>query len=299
MDIAGIFTSLADNAAYQKLVVTAVTLILVVAAAKLLNGILYRTVKESARYYKAKKRVYYVTTTLYLMFLIALWSDSARTLATYLGFLSAGVAIALKDVLVNIAAWFFIVIRRPFGVGDRVEIAGHIGDVIDFRLFQFTLLEVSGTPEGEQSTGRITHVPNEFVFLHPLINYNRGFKYVWNEIKVLLTFESDWETAKGLFLSIAEKHSLHLTDAASAMIKEAGRRYMIHYKNLTPIVYTNVKESGIELSLRYLCAPKKKRDTIAKIWEDILKALEENPAIQLAYPTVRIYQMQGKQEENT
>ncbi len=298
MDFSSIWSNIINNITYQKLAFTVLSLLLVMAVVKLVNRLLYRAIKETGKFYTAKKRVYYIFTTFYLIFIFALWLDSATTLATYLGFLSAGIAIALKDVLVNIAAWFFVVLRKPFRVGDRVKIADQVGDVIDFRLFQFTLLEVSSTADGEQSTGRITHVPNEFVFIHPLINFSRGFKYVWNEIKVLLTFESDWELAKKLFLDITEHHSLHLSEAAATMVREAGKQFMIHYNNLTPIVYTNVKESGIELSLRYLCAPKKKRSTINSIWEDILKTLKDEPTIQLAYPTVRIYQANGKQEDN-
>ncbi len=162
------------------------------------------------------------------------------------------------------------------------------GDVIDKRLFQFTLMEVSSYEEGEQSTGRIVDIPNGFVFIHPTINYTKGFEYIWNEIRILLTFESDWKKAKKLLFNIANKDTEITTERVSKQIKDASKKYMIHYNILTPIVYTDVKDSGIQLTVRYLCEPKQRRTTSNKVWEDALVMIEENEDINLAYPTKRV-----------
>src|SRR5207247_865051 len=90
----------------------------------------------------------------------------------------------------------FILWRRPFEVGDRVQIGPHAGDVIDLGLFQFTLNEIGAWVNADQSTGRIIHVPNGKVFTDPVANYNKGFRYIWNEVPVVVTFESDWRKAK-------------------------------------------------------------------------------------------------------
>src|SRR5437667_7313058 len=71
-----------------------------------------------------------------------MWFAGMRDLTTILGFISAGLAIALKDPVSNLAGWAFILWRRPFEVGDRVQIGPHAGDVIDLGLFQFTLNEI-------------------------------------------------------------------------------------------------------------------------------------------------------------
>lgn len=255
---------------------------------KLLKNILYRQVKDNKRYYSAKQKINYGTGIIIIVFFLFIWLDSVDNLTTYIGLLSAGIAIALKEIFTNMAGWLFIEIRKPFEVGHRVMIGNQKGDVIDTRLFQFSLMEVSDYEQGEQSTGRIIDVPNGFVFLYPTVNYTKGFEYIWNEVKVLITFESNWEKAKELLVTIGNKDTDITTEKVSKQIKNASRKYMIHYNKLTPIVYTDVRESGVLLTLRYLCEPKNRRSTTNMIWEDVLKMVAENEDIDLAYPTRRV-----------
>jgi len=219
----------------------------------------------------------------------AVWVPAFEQFGAYLGIITAGLAIALKDPLTNLAGWLFIVIRKPFVVGDRVQVGTHTGDIIDIRLFQFTMLEIGNWVEADQSTGRIIHIPNGKVFLEAQANYSTGFEYIWNEIKVLITFESNWEKAKVILEEIINKHTKNIDLKAKKEILEASKNYMIYYKNLTPIVYTSVKESGVQLTIRYLCNPRRRRGSENEIWEEILMQINGNEDINLAYPTTRFY----------
>ncbi len=121
---------------------------------------------------------------LWLAFSVALgiiWRDDVKSLLTFLGLLTAAIAIALRDPALSLIGWFYILFRRTFEVGDRIEIEGHIGDVIDISLFQFTLLEVGNWVSGEQTSGRILHVPNNKVFTAVFANYTDEFPYGWHE----------------------------------------------------------------------------------------------------------------------
>jgi small-conductance mechanosensitive channel len=200
---------------------------------------------------------------------------------------SAGIAIALRDPLVNLAAWVFIVWRRPFTVGDRIEIGSNRGDVIDLRIFQFTLMEIGNWVDADQSTGRIIRIPNGKVFTEMLANYSKGFKYIWNEIPVLVTFESNWRKGKEILSEIGTRHAEHLTEKAAKRVKEASAQMMVFYATLTPAVYTSVKDSGVMLTIRYLCKPRERRGTEQAIWEDILTAFAQRDDIDFAYPTQR------------
>ena len=199
------------------------------------------------------------------------------------------------------AGWFFIVVRKPFVVGDRVQIGEHAGDVIDIRLFQFTMLEIGNWVEADQSTGRIIHMPNGKVFLESQANYSSGFEYIWHEIPVLVTFESNWQKTKSILNEIVTKHAEHLSSTAGKEIFEASKNYMIYYKNLNPIVYTKVKDSGVQFTMRYLCNPRKRRGTENDIWEEVLTQFEKHNDIELAYPTTRFYKLgeeiQSKSED--
>jgi len=233
------------------------------------------------------------------VFLIGrLWFSGFQSIATYLGLLSAGIAIALKDVVSNFAGWLFIISRRPFSVGDRIQIGDHAGDVIDTRFFQFTLMEIGNWVNADQSTGRIIHIPNGMVLSEVLANYSKGFQYIWNEIPVLITFESNWKKAKKILQKIADKDAEQLSKAAEKRVKEASKKFMILYSRLTPIVYTSVQDSGVLLTIRYLCEPQRRRDSEQAIWEDVLKEFVGHEDIDFAYPTQRFYNNQFERKRH-
>ena len=206
-----------------------------------------------------------------------------------MGLISAGIAIALKDPLVNMVGWGFILIRQPFKVGDRIQIGSAAGDVIDIRLFQFSINEIGNWVDADQSTGRIIHIPNGIVFTEPQANYTAGFQYIWNELAVLITFESDWKKAKQLLTDIVNHHGVMLSNEAEKQLKEAAKKFLIFYTKLTPIVYTAVKDSGVMLTMRYMCNPRERRFTEEKIWEDVLKEFAQHKDMDFAYPTQRFY----------
>ena len=143
------------------------------------------------------------------------------------------------------------------------------------------------TLQADQSSGRIIHVPNGKVFTDPVANYNKGFRYIWNEVPVVVTFESDWKKAKHILGKIAIKHAEHLTQQAEQELLAASQQYLINYRKLTPIVYTNVVDYGVQLTIRYLIEPRKRRGTEHAIWEDILTEFAAAPDIDLAYHTTR------------
>ena len=239
--------------------------------------------------YRWRKATAYVAVALGALLIGVVWLENIQSMAVYLGLVSAGIAIALKDPLTNLFGWVFILWRRPFVVGDRIQIGQHAGDVIDLRIFQFTILEIGHWVDADQSTGRIIHVPNGQVFSESLANYTTGFEYIWNEVPVCVTFESDWEKAKKILQEIANRNAAQLSRSAADRIQQAARRFMIMYSKLTPTVYTSVEDSGVLLTIRYMCDPRKRRSSEQAIWEDILKAFVEQPDIEFAYPTQRFY----------
>lgn len=265
---------------------------------RLLLKFVIDNLKDAKVHYLWGKWIKYFVAFFVILILVRVWFGAFTNLGTYFGIVSAGLAIALKDLLVNIVGWIFIIIREPFKVGDRIEIDGINGDVIDIRLFQFSVIEIGNWVDADQSTGRIIHIPNGIVFSKHQANYTAGFEYIWDEIPVLLTFESNWKAAKGILKDAVEKHAIHLSKEAEKQIKEAAKKFMIFYNNLTPIVYTSVKDSGVMLTLRYLVSSRSRRGTQEKIWEEILEQFEKRKDIDFAYPTTRLYNnvKEGKEE---
>lgn len=259
--------------------------------------LVYRRVTDPWSRYRWRKAISYIATGLGIILVGRTWFVGIAALATFLGLLSAGLAIALKDPVTNLAGWVFVVWRRPFEVGDRIELGGHKGDVIDIRLQQFTLNEIGNWVDADQSSGRIVHIPNGKVFTEPVANYDKGFRYIWNEVPVLVTYESDWKKAKEILTAIAFKHAAHLTEQVEQDLLSASRQYLINYTKLTPIVYTKGTDSGVQLTIRYLIEPRKRRGTEHAIWESILQEFDRVPDVELAYHTVRSFKLteEGKQ----
>lgn len=246
-------------------------------------------VEDPNALYKWRKNSFYIVLVLALLILSRAWFEGFESLATFLGLLTAGIAIALKDPLLDMAGWIYIITRQPFEVGDRIQIGEQKGDVIDQRIFKFTLVEIGNWVDADQSTGRVIHIPNHRIFLDAIANYTSGFRFIWHEIPVLITHESNWRKAKEILMLIAQKHSEKFTEDAQKELKKAANSFMIIYKVLTPTVYTSVNDSGIELTIRYVSDPRKRRGSEQAIWEDVLDAFRASEDIQFGYRTVRVF----------
>ena len=272
------------------------TLVIVITAVvqSIILKLIHLKVKDVKNKYYWGNAIRYTLFIFAFIIIVAIWLQEFQSVATFLGLLTAGLAVALKDPIVNLFAWIFILVRKPFTVGDRIQIGEHAGDIIDIRVFQLTLNEIGNWVDADQSTGRIIHIPNGKVFTETQANYTQGFSHLWNEIKVLVTFESDWEKAKTVLEEIIGKHTAQYTTSAKKNLMEASKKFMIFYNTLSPNIYTSVKDSGVLLTIRYICEPRKRRATEHVIWEDILKAFDQHEDIQFAYPTQRFYYEQDE-----
>lgn len=279
-----------------RIVASVITLVAIWLLRYLVMALVSRRVTDMRLRYRIQKSSRYIAGFFAVLVVGRVWFEGIQSLATFLGLLTAGLAIALKDPITNLAGWLFIVSRRPFEVGDRIQIGQLRGDVIDIALFQFSLLEIGNWVHADQSTGRVIHVPNGQVFTTEQANYTQGFEYIWNEIPVLVTFESNWKRAKEILLDLVNRLHRHTSTKADAQIRDAARKYLIFYKTLTPTVYTEVRDCGVLLTIRYLCKARQRRGTAQTLWEETLEAFADCPDIDFAYPTQRFYdnRLEGK-----
>jgi len=288
-----------SNPTVSKLLWSAFIALLFWAANKLLQRFIEKKVSDLQSRFSWKKTASYTLTIVAIIMVGRIWFVGLQPLATFLGLLSAGIAIALKDLIANLAGWLFIVWRKPFEVGHRIQIGDNAGDVVDLRPFQFTMLEIGNWVHADQSTGRLIHVPNNFIFTQPIYNYNSGFKYIWNEIPVLITFESDWKKAKELLLKIANEYALPINAEVEKEILNASRKFLIIYHKVTPVIYTSVVDNGVLLTIRYLIDIKQRRGSSEDMWEGILAEFAKHDDINLAYSTVRVLSEQVKVQEKS
>jgi small-conductance mechanosensitive channel len=281
------------DTAQRNVLISAVVVLLLLFARRGILAFISKHVDSQPVRYRWSKSTAYAAFVIGVLVLIQVWFTAIQSLGTFLGLLSAGLAIALKDLVADLAGWFFILWRRPFELGDRIEVAGLKGDVVDRTIFQVTIMEVGNWIEADQSTGRLIHIPNSMIFTQPLANYIAGFPYLWNELKIGVTFESDWKKAKRIIEELAADLAVDLKKDENAARRRDDDRFLIRYRKLTPIVYTSVSDSGILLTLRYICGPRERRGTAAVLWERILDAFEAEGDIDFA-PTQRTIVVDGK-----
>jgi len=266
---------------------------LLIALAIYLLGILIiqlinRQIKDVRKRHNARKNTLYITMLTILIFSVVFWLESVKSVAVVASIVGAGLVVALQEVVMCFAGWLLINFKHPFSVGDRVEIGKVKGDVIDVRMFQTALLEVGNWVGAEQSTGRIVHIPNSSVFKEKVFNYTKGFQCIWNEIKIAVTFESNWQKAREIILRQANPEVEKLQEKVQSSIKKMAQEYMIYYEKFTPIVYVKIVAHGVELTLRYLTEVRQRRSTQDRISKGILEDFAQERDINFAYPTYRI-----------
>lgn len=247
-----------------------------------------RKIEDQQVFYRFQKTAKYTFWFFLLILVGRVWFVGIQSLATFFGLVSAGIAIALKDPLVNLAGWAFIFSQKPFEVGERIEVAGVKGDVIDINVFQFDLLEVRREGKRETNTGRIVHVPNGKIFTDSLGNYDKTFPFIWDVISTEVTFESNWKKVKEIFEEIGEKYSKKYSEEEKIRFKRATRNLYITL-DFDPVIFTVVQDCGVEIILRYTVEPRERGFVRSKIWEEILDRFAESPDIDFAYPTQRFY----------
>lgn len=262
---------------------------------RVLLWVIFRREKDLRKQYQWHRFTNYVATGLSILLLSNIWLNGFESIATFLGLLSAGLVLALREPLLSMTGWLYILWKRPFRIGDRIQVGETIGDVIDIRLFQFTLNEIRGWVDADQPTGRVVNIPNARVFTVAQANYNYGFPFVWHEIPVSITFESNWQKAKDILAQVTARHAEQLSEAAVQQVKRQSQRHLIFYDDLEPKLYTTVRENGIQITVRYLCGIMRRRQSSHLIWEEVLTQFLAAPDIQFAYPTTRFYQGEAGQ----
>lgn len=254
----------------------------------LLVRVINRRIEDLTTRHKARRAVVYSLFFFVVLLLLVIWFKELRFVGVAIGIIGAGLALVLQSVLISFVGWIYILLRRPYNIGDRIELGGLRGDVIDIRILHTTLLEIGNWVDADQSTGRIVFLPNSLIFTDKTYNYTQGFPFIWCEIPVTIAFESNWQKAKEVMLAQARKEGEKLEPEVRVLIRKMSRNYPIKYRHLMPIVYTRIQANGVQLTLRFLAHAQERRGVESALAEAILSSFNQEAEIALAYPTQRI-----------
>jgi small-conductance mechanosensitive channel len=237
---------------FAKYIAAAVGVLLLHTTFRVLEKKLPRRFGKADARYKVRKLIVFSGYFSTLLFLAFLFEDRLGRLSFAFGIAGAGVAIALQDVLASIAGAFSIGFSKLYAVGDRVQIGETRGDVIDIGLLRTTLLETGNWVTGDLYNGRIVRIPNSTVLKGTVFNYSQGFRFIWDEIKVLFTITSDCEFAREMLSRAAQETIGEYLLEAQASWKEISDNYRSLSPPLEPTVALTLNAGSLEFTVSYV-----------------------------------------------
>jgi small-conductance mechanosensitive channel len=241
--------------------------------------IAYRNIQDKFLRLRYRRTVSYIISFIAIFLLLPIWLPSIRSIATFLGIFGAGFLIVTRDLWVCVVGWAYIMIRRPFVIGDRIQIGNIAGDVVDIRLMETSVMEVSQA-EGGQSTGRVVFFPNAKIFTESFATTGANVGHIFQELQVHLSHRADWKTAANLLEKIA-RHRYEEALAAKEQLQTNSEVDMISsYRE--PRVLTQMSGSHIVLKLQYMAPTGQGVNMNDHIWRDFLSAAKKNPRIRFA-----------------
>jgi small-conductance mechanosensitive channel len=218
--------------------------------------------------------------------IVILWARTLHNTGTFLGLVGGGVAIALKEPLLAIAGRISILASRVYSVGDRIQVEKLTGDVIDVGFFYTRMMELGNWTGGDQATGRIVQFSNSRIFGDTAVfNYTRNFSYIWDEIKLPVTYASNLKAAKEILIEAGTEYSKEFLQGAQRELEEMQRYFVVSDMQIKPQVYLKVTDNWVELTLRYLVEPRHRRMASNFIYERAFERLQGHRDITIASTT--------------
>lgn len=260
-----------------KLVASALVLLLVVTIVKYAQRALGRYVDDAQRRYRLRKLVTFFGYLLTVLLLSIVFADRLAGLTVLLGVIGAGVAFALQEIIVSVAGWIALSFGRLYDVGDRVQVGGIKGDVIDIGVLRTTIMQIGEWVDADQYNGRIVRVANSFVFKEPVFNYSGEFPFLWDEIMVPIKYGSDYRLARQLIEQAAEQIVGDYSRGAEEAWERITRRYLIEKAAVRPMVTMVATQNWIEFTLRYVVDYKARRATKDRLFVRILEEIDRVP----------------------
>jgi|WetSurMetagenome_2_1015567.scaffolds.fasta_scaffold90254_1 small-conductance mechanosensitive channel len=247
-----------------------------------------RKITDLKTRYTANKVLSVLSIIIVLLLCVRIWVTDTSSLLIYYGVLAAGIAFALQDVLRNFVGGILIMVSNYYLVGDRISIDDKAGDVMDIGILSTTLMEIRGWIGGDQPSGRLLIIPNGLVISHSFYNYTRDHSFVWDEISIPLTYDSNWRRAKEIVLSILKQETGAMTAQAELEIERIGERYYLPKKVVEPSVYITLTDNWITLDARYVTDARTRRVLHSRLSELILAAIESEGGITVASETMTV-----------
>jgi small-conductance mechanosensitive channel len=253
-------------------------------------------VTDPRRHYRLRQLLTTLITLLGAALIGIFWARLLQKTSTFLGLVAAGLAIALREPLLSVAARVAVFAGRIYVVGDRIEIDKMSGDVIDIGFVYTRIMEIGNWISGDQYTGRILQFPNNKIFGAAVFNYTKAFHYVWDEAQLAITYDSNMKAATDILLEVGNNYTREFLEGAERQVHQMQRYFAVETFELKPQVYVKVTTNWVGLTMRYIVHPKKRRVASTYIYREIFDRIFQRDDIQIGSDTMNITVEQAKSE---
>lgn len=258
--------------------------------------ILMRRIRDPQRRFYVKRGFSLLVMVIFIVGMIFIFANRFSNLLTLLGLALAGITIALQDLIASFVAWFFIRGAKIYRVGDWVRLGDQTGEVIDVTFLRTVLQQTeSFSPQpgeghrGGNVTGGLTVMMNNSIFKHPVVNYTRGYPFIWCSLRYVITFESDWEEARQRIQNVVktDPEIRGTSDRAKEKMAQMAEDFSIRLTDTEPGILTWTADKGVELTVWFLTHPRRRVILVDKINCLILRTIQDMENANFAYNTIR------------
>ena len=253
-----------------------------------IEAMVARRITEAKARYSFKKTVSILYMFILLAVLIRIWIEQTETLLVSYGLLAAGIAIALQDFFRNFVGGVIIFTTGIYRVGDRIELKEKYGDVIDIGILYTTLLELKEWVAGDQATGRLTLIPNGYVLSSIINNYTKDNNFIWDELEIPLTYDSDWRDALAMIRRVAGEETRAMASRAEEEILKLREKYYLTIRTVEPEIYLTLTDNWILFHIRFITDVRQRRQVRNIIGQRLLDEIERSEKLKLASATIDI-----------
>ncbi len=272
-----------------RLVATIVGLVVIVVVIRLVQRSLAGRIRDGDTRYRVRKAIGFAGYVAAFLFLAALFSDRLGGLTVAFGVAGAGIAFALQEVIASVAGWLALTFSKFYHPGDRVQLGGIKGDVIDIGVLRTTLMELGQWVDGDLYNGRIVRVANSFVFKEPVFNYSGDFPFLWDEIRIPIRFGSDRQAARAIIQRVADEVVGDYVSTAATAWKDMVQKYRIENASVTPMITLVANDNWLEYTLRYVVDYQRRRATKDALFNRIMDLVDAaDGRVQLASATFEL-----------
>lgn len=282
------FSEWLHNAAVERLAYIAIGIVVVVVITGLLKRIVNTKIENTDHRYRVRKAVNFIGYLLVVVILLLIYGNKLGNLGVALGVAGAGVTFALQEVIVSFAGWLNIILSGTPSVGQRVKIGDAKGDIIDIGVMRTTIMEMGDWVEGDLYNGRIITLANSYVFKERIHNYSAEYPFLWDEVKVPIRTESDYELAREVFSKVVNDICEDYAIKSEKGWKSMANKFRVEQANVRPTVRLRFDENWITFTLRYIVDYKSRGTTKDKIYTALLDEINKHDNITIATTTSEV-----------